>query len=127
MRKCLSHHFLKNASELRLFLSDEQGFLSFKKREESLSEAKFDTKLINKIFDYVSLTVKGNTPALRELDEKENQIYNYEVLFFNLGKRVQAFSDSMIRILEQKRIHVSNMVSFVSSVQDIGNQLGLGV
>jgi PX domain len=125
LKKCMRHNFLKSTSELSVFLYDDQGFINFKKREESINDRKIDNNLFEKIMSLVNTTVRGNNLPLKELDETENQIYNYEVNLVNLSKRLNMFAESMLKIIELKRTHVSNSISFVSSLQELCRSLYL--
>ena len=123
LRKCMQHQFLKNTPELNMFLSDDKGFHEFKKKEQNLQQYKKDSSLLANVSKIINSATKGTPYPLRELNDSENELYNNEVTFVNLKRRLQLFSISFVDYLQLKRKQTATLISFTHELESICTKL----
>jgi len=119
LRKCMQHPFLRNTPEINIFLSDDKGFQDFKKKEQNLQPNKPESSLLSNVSKMLNGPTKTNPLVFRELNELESDIHNFEVLFSNLGKRLQLFSTNVIDYLQLKRKQTTTLISFTHDLESL--------
>lgn len=119
LRKCMQHPFLRNTPEINIFLSDDKGFQDFKKKEQTLQQNKTEASLLSNMSKMLNGPTKTNPLVFRELNELESDIHNFEVIFSNLGKRLQSFSTNVLDYLQLKRKQTTTLISFTHDLESI--------
>lgn len=119
----MQHPFLKNTPELNIFLSDEKGFLDFKKKEQALTQNKAALPILTNISKMLHGATKGKPYHLRELDGAEGDLYNYEVTFMNIKKRLQSFSTQKLDQVSLQKKETAALLSFTHKLQDTCKKL----
>ena len=103
-----------------MFLSDDKGFHEFKKKEQNLQQNKKDSSLLANVSKIINNATKTTTPySLREVNDSENELYNSEVTFVNLKRRLQLFSLSLLDYLQLKRKQTATLISFTHELECI--------
>jgi len=115
----MQHPFLRNTPEINIFLSDDKGFQDFKKKEQNLQQTKAETSLLSNVSKILNGPTKTNPLVFRELNELESDIHNFEVIFSNLGKRLQFFSANVLDYLQLKRKQTTTLISFTHDLESI--------
>lgn len=123
LRKCMQHPFLRNTPEINIFLSDDKGFQDFKKKEQNLQQTKAETSLLSNVSKILNGPTKTNPLVFRELNELESDIHNFEVIFSNLGKRLQFFSTNVLDYLQLKRKQTTTLISFTHDLESIRKKI----
>jgi len=119
LRKCMQHPFLRNTPEINIFLSDDKGFQDFKKKEQNLQQNKPESSLLSNVSKILNGPTKTNPLVFRELNELESDIHNFEVIFSNLGKRLQLFSTNVVDYLQLKRKQTTTLISFTHDLESL--------
>ena len=119
MKKLTQDEFLRHTEEVNCFLFDDSKFIEMK-QESELRPSK-DQGLVQKLSKLFNYNNKKSIVGIKEMNENEKKIYNYEVFLNITLVKMEDFLQLFIKYADSKRHLTQTKLSILTGFHSLCN------